>query len=479
MKKHNVADLEPYAKVLEALHKLWKPHPGQLAPGRDLFYNNVKRLALRFGRQTGKSQFCAYAAVRWALTKPRSTVFIIGPYLTQTRSIYLHSGLIRDKIPDEYFADLHLADGRYTLTNGSTIKILGSDTPDAIRGLTADLVICDEIKQFKDDAWPAIHPLTLARKAPLIVAGTPPGEREHMYWDIMREHEEDPTAGYYRLTTYDNPYIDRADIDRERERYEKRGDKNSWVREYLAEFAVDEKRAVFPMFDPAVHVKPHEQMLADTRQYQGRWTFVVACDPGHASTFAVLLGAVNLHTGQVRFLDEVYATDQALTSIGAVWPIVVKKMAAIYDPDPMDENQWVIVMDEAATGTRVELLDTFDVAAIPTQKAVHKKSYGIGMMKDLYLSKKLLVSDRCVNFVSETVGYFLNDKGEYVKERDHLASDCARYLLHAAYYTVRSQPLPPELEAPDPVFSKQRWTPQQDFGAHFGNSYGYDLHEDW
>lgn len=475
----SVVDLEPYAKILEALSKLWTPHPGQIAPGRDLFYNSKKRIALRFGRQTGKSQFCAFAAVRWALTKPKSQIFIIGPFLTQIRQIYLHSGIIRDKCPPEYLSDVHIADGRFNFTNGSSIKLLGADNYESARGLTADLVICDEIKEFKEEVWPVIYPLLLAKRAPLIISGTPPGEREHHYWDLMREAESNPDWAYYKLSTYDNPYIAKEDVDKERDRYERRGDLNTWTREYLAEYAIDEKRAVFPMFDKDVHVRPYAELLNHTLQRQNQWQFIVALDPGHASVFAGLLGAVNLHTGQVRFLDEVYATDQAATSVGAIWPLVQKKMDAIYTPDPHDEQQWLVVVDEAATGTRVELLDVFDINAVPTQKALNRKSYGIGMLKDLYLSKKLLIADCCVNFVSETVGYFLSPKGEYVKERDHLTSDAARYLLHAAYYTVKPADLPPDPEEIDPVMSKQRWTPEQDARATFGDGVDLGLMEDW
>ncbi len=458
---HNIQQLEPYARVLDALHKNFSPHAGQIGPGRALFYEGVKRVALVWGRQCGKSVFCSYAAVRWALTHPDSRIFIVGPFLTQARAIYLFSGLIKSKCPDEFPVDIHIADGRFTFPNGSTIKICGADNVDGLRGITADLVIVDEIKQIKEDFWPVIYPTLLARRAPLVVAGTPPGEHGHYYFPMMEEAKKDPDWRYYKLRTVDNPYIDPKDIEKERLRYERNGDLSTFLREYEAEFALDEKRAVFPMFDEKVHVRTYQQLWYEIRQKPHHWDFVIACDPASASTWAALLGAVNRYDGRVRFLDEVYVQDQGMTSIGAIWPTVSAKRDEILQTEEGDDIQWTIVVDEAATAVRVELSDQFDVATLPTAKALNKKSYGISLLKDLMVSQKLLVSDRCKHYLDETKRYFLNDRGEFIKKDDHL-QDCARYLLHAAHYTMRPEPAPVPHEIPR---DEQRR--------------GYSLQEDW
>jgi hypothetical protein len=202
-------------------------------------------------------------------------------------------------------------------------------------------------------------------------------------------------------------------------------------------------------------------------------------DPASASCFAVLFGAVHKHDGRVRFLDEMYVTDQALTSVGHIWPEMKRRMDAILQTEEGDDLQWTIVCDEAAAGVRVELLDQFGVFAQPTQKAVHKKHYGISLIKDLYVADKLLVADRCKNFASETVGYFLNDKGEYIKKDDHLL-DAARYLLHAAHYTMQPSVPHPDPE-PIPLDERRRgYTPQEDMASLFGDHgvYLLDLEDD-
>src|ERR1051325_6609900 len=55
MDNQNLQQLEHYAKALEALHKLFKPHPKQIAPGKALFYEGKKRLFLCLGRRFGKA----------------------------------------------------------------------------------------------------------------------------------------------------------------------------------------------------------------------------------------------------------------------------------------------------------------------------------------------------------------------------------------------------------------------------------------
>ncbi len=476
----SVEQLEDYAHVITALHKKWKPHPGQLAPGQAIFYEGIKRIFLRAARQVGKSEFCSYVAIRWALTKPNSRIFILAPFLAQCRTLYLHSGLIQNKCPDEFPVEIHIGDGRFIFPNGSQIRLLGGDNFDAARGITADLVIIDEVKDVPDQVWPVIYPTLLVRKAPLILAGTPPGNRNAAYWQMVEEAETNPLWRIFKLKTTDNPFIDPNDVAEERRKHEARGTINEFLREYEAEYAVDSAKAVFPMFERERHVKAFEPLLHEVRARPKHWDFVVSCDPAHASTFAVLFAAVNKHDGRVRFLDELYIQDQAKTSIGTVWPLVQAKMNEIHPSN--DESEWTIVMDEAATGVRVELLDVFDVSAIPTQKATNRKSFGISLLKDLYIEDKLLVSDRCKNFVYETENYFLSETGEFIKKNDHLCSDCARYALHAVGYTAQPSTPPPAPRVIPDDERRRGFSPQEDYETlttYDTPVYSFEIEDAW
>lgn len=463
--------LQHYANVLAKLHERFMPHPGQIPPGTALFKEGVRRVFLRFGRQTGKSYLMAYIAVRWALTHPDSRVFIMTPFLNQTRELYLHSGLVERMIPLEFLAgEPHKTDGRFSFTNGAQIKLLGADNAEAARGLTADLFLIDEVKDVADSVISIIKPTLLVRRAPLVIAGTPPDLPDHPYWAHVHAAENDPDWRIYHLTSYDNPYIDKADIDKERAAYDARGDLDVFKREYLAEYCPGQKRMVFPMLDNHQHVVSYDALRAEIYRKPHAWDFYVAMDPGTASTFAVLLVAVNHYQGKVRVMDEVYITQQAEISIGQVWPKVQEKMKELWDPEGTD-SEWSIVCDEAATWARVELLDRYDLGSWPTEKSKNRKSDGLSLIKDLLLESDLLLSDRCVELVREMRSYVIAENGQVAKKNDH-AIDCLRYSLGVANFSVQHSPVP-ERAAPAPEDERPRaFTPAQDMRAYRRDVFG-------
>lgn len=467
---------EHLARAIKALDAKWKPHPKQIEPGRALFREGIRRIFLQFGRRTGKSALMSFSAVMWALTNPDRPVAIVAPLLKQCRALYLHSNVIKNLIPSEYLTSIHTTDGRFSMENSASIVLLGADDVDNIRGQAFSAVFLDEVKDLRPEFLDVLRPTLLDYKAPLIMAGTPPEtpfDISNFYWQQVEIHKTSEDARLYRATTYDNPYIDKADIDKERVAYELRNESDIFKREYLAEPSPGGRRAVFGMFSEEEHVRPYPVLWSHVHKKISNWQLVAALDPGTASVFAALLGAVNPYTGQVRLLDEVYATQQSETSVGRMWPEIEKRMRQIYWPEnEYDENQWYVVCDEAASWARNELLDQFEVASTPTQKSLNKKADGISLVKDLLRTKKLLISDRCTDMQREMRGYLLDKNGLYQKGNDHLI-DSLRYLLHAANYTFQdSDPPPDEVKEPSDRVKVHRMEDD------WAETYGYE-HEQY
>jgi PBSX family phage terminase large subunit len=477
-------DVANYAAALKALAEKWTPHPGQLAPGRALFTENVKRIFLRFGRQSGKSQFLCYSCVRWALTNPGARVAIITPFLKQSRQIFLHSRLVETMIPAEFLQDIHQTDGRFTLKNGSVIELYGADNSEALRGLTFDLVVVDEIKdvplKFIDSV---VMATLLVKRAPLILSGTPPEIAEHPYWALVKQAQEDPSWRHFHLTSFDNPYVPRDDLEAEKARYAERGELDTFQREFLAEFVPGSKRAIFGMLSETEHVRPYHELFAQIARRPESWTYYVALDPGTASVFAAVVVAINHYRSHVLVMDEVYATNQRETSIGQFWPKVQKAMDDVWKPEG-DDEPWVVVVDEAATWARNEMMDQFQVPSWPTNKAQNKKMDGISLIKDLLNRRHLLISDRCKDLLREMRGYMTNAQGLPIKANDH-AIDGLRYALGISHLSVQtsSEPLPPAALTPGQRDDPPRaFTIEQDMAAHTGPSiepYLLDLEDDY
>lgn len=463
--KTELTALVEHAEVLEELHKIFTPHPGQLPPLMDLFFGGVKFIFLCLARRFGKSALMCYMAVRWALTRPNSTIYIVGPMLNTQREIILHSGLLLGIVPRKYMREYNKTEGRVYFTNGSWIRVIGADDPDSLRGIKCSLLLIDEIKDIKADVINIITPTLMDQDAPMIVAGTPPEVAEHPFWDKVEEAKTSPDWRFYHGTTYDNPHLKKEVIDRERATYEKRGDLDVFLREFMAQYVPGGKRAVFPMFTDQ-HIYPYATLLNRIRKNEHQWQFYVTADPGTASCFAVALYAINPYRGLVYMMDEVYEQQQAETSIGKLWPRVQQKMAELYAPD-FDEQPYRITVDEAATWARNELLDQFQLASFPTTKASSRKADGISLMKDLFRDNKLLLSDRCVAMKKELAAYMLDKNGYFVKKNDHLL-DCSRYTLAAANYTYQKSD-PPALPEPVPEDEKRRaYTIEEDYKDYLG-----------
>lgn len=454
------------ADVLDELHKHFKPHAGQIPPLKDLFFGGVKKIFLCLGRRFGKSALMCYMAIRWALTRPGSRVYIVGPLLTTQREIILSSGLLLNMVPRKYMADYNKTEGRINFTNGSFIRVLGADTPDSFRGLSISLLLIDEIKDVKADVLNILEPTLIDEDAPMILAGTPPEVAEHVFWDRVKEAQDSPEWRFYHGTTYDNPHLKKAVIDRERANYEKRGDLDVFIREFEARYVPGGKRAVFPMLEDS-HIYPYGTLFNRIQKNPGQWLYYCTMDPGTASCFAVTLHAVNPYKGYDYVMDEVYEQQQAETSIGKIWPRVAAKMKELYEPDHPDDAPWTITVDEAATWARNELLDQFGLASFPTAKASSKKADGISLMKDLLRDRKLLLSDRCINLRREMAGYMLDKNGYFIKKNDH-AIDCCRYTLAAANFTYQpsAPPQPPEQIPEDE--KRRAFTPEEDLREHYG-----------
>lgn len=474
----NLEALRNHVTNLDLLHQQFQPHPGQIAPGKALFYEGAKRMFLCMGRRSGKSTFMCYAAVRWALSRPYSMVYIVGPYLNQTREIYLHSGQLERTCPRSLIKSMSAAEGRITFTNNSFVRLLGADNPDSLRGPRASLLLFDEIKDVKEEVLDIAQPMLADEDGPMVIAGTPPEVAEHFFWKLVKQAKTDSTWRYFHLPTTSNPHIKPEVIEREKARLEARGDGDVFVREYLAEFVPGGKRAVFPMLTES-HIRPQHELLAQIDATRSQWRFYAVLDPGTASTFAVTLNAVNLYTNTMYVLDEVYVTEQSTNSIGQIWPRVADRMMHIHQPDTADE-QWTVIVDEAATWARNELLDQFGVSSFPTSKAANKKADGISLIRDLLVQKKMLISDLCYDTRREMLAYMLDKRGQYVKKDDH-AIDTLRYCLAASNFTMAAS-TPPVKEIIPEDEKKQWYTIEDDMRDAMGvthDLYMWDDSDTW
>lgn len=432
--------LANYAEMILGLHKTWKAHQGQVKVFKPIISGKTKDLFVQAGRNWGKTEGIAYCLWRWARTYPNSENYYFAPYMKQAREILWASKRMQSFGPQHWIKAINETEMRITFTNGSFIKLDGSDNVEAYRGVKPKgLSVLDEFKDFKPDFYVAYDPNRAAHDSPIIIIGTPP-DRECQFTEVADEFKINPKKCYFEAPSHDNPHLPAQFlIDKELE-YKRKGEEDVWQREYLAKYVKGGRAKIFPMLNKSI-VRPFkeikEMLYRDRRKLQ--WYLIA--DPAAASVFGALFCALNPYNKTWYFLDEIYETDQALMSTTLIGKVMREKKAALWD------GEWTQVYDEAEAWFRTEIWDKYQEHFIPTNKALNDKDNGLSLIKDVMLQHKVIISDQCVKLYWELDNYFKDKKGNIPKEKDHLI-DCFRYALGAAQYSLNKEVDPDTLVSP-------------------------------
>lgn len=196
-------------------------------------------IALRSGRQVGKSTIIAIKAAEFAIKHPKKTILIISAVERQAQLLFEKTlGYIIDK----YKSCIKKGKFRPTkhiiyLVNGSKIYSLptGMDGH-GIRGYTVDLLIIDECGFVPEDVFQAVTPMLATTRGNIVALSTPFGKGGWFY-----ERFSDPSFKTFHISSEDCPRINKEYLVREK----KRMTALQYAQEYLGEF-VDELRQFFP-----------------------------------------------------------------------------------------------------------------------------------------------------------------------------------------------------------------------------------------
>ena len=121
----------------------------------------------------------------------------------------------------------------------SSIQFYSADAYDSIRGETFDALICDEFAFFRPEAWNEVLKATvLVRGKKVLILSTPKGKNQFYNLFNLAEHNSNYIS--FRGSSYDNPFIDPAEI----KEAERNLPTHVFKQEYLAEF-LDNGSSVF------------------------------------------------------------------------------------------------------------------------------------------------------------------------------------------------------------------------------------------
>lgn len=415
---------------LEILHKIWTPHSGQIDIGKALIADGFKDVFIQAGRNFGKTELVSYLLWRWAVEHPGSENYYFAPYAKQAREILWASQRIQNFGPKEW-VKTNSTEMRATFKDtGSFIKLDGSDNFEAYRGIKPrGIIIYDEFKDFRPEFHEAFDPNRAAHQAPLVIIGTPP-DRDGQFTVTAEEYASNPSKKFFKKPSRDNPYLDKKWLDDKRQTYIDRGEYEIWQREYEAEFVKGGAAKIFPMLSKDI-IKPHKEVINELIPQRKKLDWLIWCDPATSSCFAILVMAYNRFTKQLYAVDEIYEQRQGEMTTSRIGKRIQELKKEYEEIFPIDD--WRQGYDEAAAWFCAEMLDTFGEHFEATSKVTWAKDYGLTLIKDIILAKKLILSDRTEKLYWEMDNYYKDRNGRIPKENDHLIDDL-RYILGALSY---------------------------------------------
>lgn len=464
--------LANYVLTIKELHKRWVPHAGQIKCGHALFGQGKKSIFVQCGRKWGKTEFALYVMWRWARLNPGSRIYYIAPYLKQAREIVWADPRIVNFGPRSWLLPgskgVNNSEMRLNFTNGSFIKIDGSDNFDSHRGTRPSLIIYEEFKDHRPEFRIVMRPNLAVCDAPEIFIGTPP-EMETDFQKVAQEHIDDPKNKlYYEAPTYDNPLISRAWLEAERKRLYDRDEGDYWEREYMGRYVPGGQSKIFPMLSKKLHMaKSHEEMLRAMADQRKSLDWYVLADPAASSVFAVLLAALNRYTKHWYYVGEIYETRLGHTSMSKIGPRIINlrdnTWSAMFGANPkiiMQGSDASHVYDEAEAWFAQEWLDAFpnQPAFMPTHKALNDKDVGVSLIKDSLLGGLVTMSPQVPMLFHEMDHYHRDKNGRIPKGKDHQIDNVRYGNGHSNYNCT-----PEAFIAPEDDENFRGATPEDDF----------------
>lgn len=212
---------------------------------------------------------------------------------------------------------------RLELSGGGILEMWSLQDKDASRGRKYKRAVINEAAKVKDldYSWNAVIRITLADMMGGAMIGSTPKGRNY-FWQLYRrgedEHEKDWSS--FHFTTYDNPYIDRAELDEMRRTLPE----IIFRQEVMAEF-LDDQGGVFRRVQEAACLQPLSAP-AENGQY------IAGVDVA-ASVDYTVVSVMDAQSKQMVYMDRFNRVDynvliDRLAALNTRWRIGTMKVEA-------------------------------------------------------------------------------------------------------------------------------------------------------
>lgn len=387
--------------------RLPMPHDKQKA----MINGSAKYKVMVCGRRFGKTTAALIACILQANKKSAQVIYYIAPTYKQAKNIAW--GMLNRYVGD-CFSRKNEQELVIEFYNGSKIYLKGADNADSLRGAYVHLAILDEYADMRPDVWELIiRPMLLDTRGSAWFMGTPKGF-DHFYdlWKSAFDGDSGPEWRAFRLTSFDNPYLDREEL----LKLKASMDERAFAQEIMAEF-VQFEGLVYPDFKREEHVKAF-----DLRTIKG--VDILGLDFGADHPTAGIF--VRMGTdGKAYVWGEHYRGN-----------LDAKEHANELKRIRGDRELRAIYLDPSAKQFGTELRRH----GLPTRKAVNDREVGVLKLRSMLREGKVVVHPDCANLIYEFQHHVYKgvkkdgqDVGKNVKKVDDDALDALRYALASFY----------------------------------------------
>jgi len=262
-------------------------------------------------RQSGKSYALALIAIIEAIKNPKAIIKI----MTDTK-IHMEDVLIpimeqiMEDCPEDLKPTYNKQRFRYTFGNGSQIQLAGSDAGNAerLRGQKSLLVIVDEAgfcTELRKIVQTILLPTTTHTGGKLILSSTPPEEPDHDFNGYVEASEIE--GNLTKKTVFDNPLLNKEQIDNIVARYPGGVNDVDFRREYMCEMLKNFSRSVFPEVDKELLAK-----IVKEHPKPAFYTPYVSMDIGFKDLTVVLFGYFDFRSNKLIIEDEIVKKGEQL-----------------------------------------------------------------------------------------------------------------------------------------------------------------------
>jgi len=276
-------------KLLDKIH--FNPHKGQLK----MINSRAREFVAICGRRWGKSNVCAYLALRRILV-PNSKAWIVAPSYDLTKKVFEY--IVKYiSILDPDFEAFKINTRPYPqirCSNGSILEGKSTENPKSLLGEELDLIIHDEAAQTSEDIYyQYIVPTTSSRLGRIVHISTPRGNNwlQKRFSSVGEDSriQESSMAG---LTAT----LGKEKAEKEWDRLRGSFPRDLFNQEYLAQF-IDGASSVFRAKD--VDAVTNEKCLKD---YQIGHFYVLGVDLAKMNDYTVLT-TIDLYTNSVVYWE--------------------------------------------------------------------------------------------------------------------------------------------------------------------------------